>query len=344
MKEERKPLVSIIIVNWNGGLVFDDCLKTLEKLDWPKWELIVVDNGSTDGSENFPKKYKLPLKRFVLIRNKKNVGFAPANNQGYKASRGEYILLLNNDTKVPRDFLTLMIERMQQDSTIGAMQPKIRLMDKPDYLDNAGAFLTKTGFLKHWGFMDKDKKEFDRERIIFSAKGACLLTRSEVIEQAGGLFDDDFVSYFEDSDFCHRVWLAGYKVLFFPKTCIYHKLGYTSKRMSQIGINYNSLKNSIAAYFKNFGVFGLLAVWAPHVFLIFGLGFYYLARLRWNKAKMVFSAILWNFANAKLNLRKRRKIQKMRKVGDREIFNRVMHRVNILELFSHFLKVEANFK
>lgn len=340
----KKPLVSVIVINWNGGKVFADCLATLKDLDWSQWELIVIDNGSTDGSEKLPLKYELHCKRYVLIRNKENAGFAPANNQGWEKSRGEYILLLNNDTKVPKDFLSKMVERMERDKTIGVMQPKIKLMDKPQYLDNAGTFLTRTGFLQHWGFMEKDRPEFNKERIIFSAKGACLLTRAEVIKSAGGLFDSDFVSYFEDSDFCHRVWLAGYKVIYWPGTYIYHKLGFTSKRMSQIGINYNSLKNSIAAYFKNFGAFSLFSIWLPHIFLIFGLGFYYLVKFRWDKSVMVFRALGWNLVHVAANIKKRRVIQKLRKVSDREIFEQVMHKVNIVELFLHFLKVEANFK
>lgn len=333
----KKPLVSVIIVNWNGGKVFDNCLKTLKYLDYPRWELIVVDNGSTDGSQLLPRNYK-------LIQNKKNVGFAPANNQGVKVARGEYILLLNNDTKVPKDFLTLMVEKMESDKSIGAMQPKIKLMDKPDHLDNAGTFLTRTGFLKHWGFMEKDRKEFDKQRIIFSAKGACLLTRYDVIKKAGGLFDDDFVSYFEDSDFSHRVWLAGFKVIYYPGTFIYHKLGFTSKRMSQIGINYNSLKNSLTSYFKNLGTLSLFTVLLLHFLLILGLGFYYLGRLRFDKAKMVFAAIWWNFTHLKSSIKKRRKIQKLRKVSDGEIFKQVMRKTDIFKLFSHFVKVEANFR
>lgn len=339
----KSPLVSIVIVNWNGGKIFEDCLKTLKNLDYKSWELIVVDNGSIDGSQWLPRNFQFPISDFQLIQNKKNLGFAPANNQGVKALRGEYILLLNNDTKVPKDFLTKMVERMQGDPEIGAMQPKIKLMDKPSHLDNAGTFLTATGFLEHWGFMENDRREFDKERIIFSAKGACLLTKKEVIRKAGGLFDDGFVSYFEDSDFCHRVWLAGYKVLYYPATFIYHKVGYTSKRMSQIGINYNSLKNSISAYFRNLGGLSLLTIFSLHVLLILGLGFYYLVRFRWDKAKMVFGALWWNLINIRRNLKKRRSVQKLRKVSDRKIFKRVMHKVNMIRLFMHFLKVEANF-
>lgn len=339
----ENPLVSIIIANWNAGRVFKDCLRTLQKIDYPNWELIVVDNGSTDGSELYPQGFALKAKKVVLIKNKKNLGFAVANNQGWKKSKGEYILLLNNDTKVPADFLTKMVGRMEEDPSLGALQVKVKLMDKPEYLDNAGSFLTKTGFLEHWGFMEKDRKEFDRERVIFAAKGACLLTKTEVIKKVG-LFDDDFVSYFEDSDFCFRVWLGGWKVIYWPGTFIYHKLGYTSKRMSQIGINYNSLKNSVLSYFKNLSTLHLFTLWLPHVMIISGLGIFYLVKLNFKKAGMVFAALWWNIKHFNKAVRKRAKVQKRRKVSDSEIFRQTMHPVNLFQLFSHFLKVEANFK
>lgn len=339
-----KQLVSVIIANWNGGKIFENCIKSLKNLSYPKWELIVVDNGSSDGSEKYPEKYKLSCERYSIIKNKKNVGFAPANNQGLKIAKGRYILLLNNDTEVPVNFMNLMISRMEKDRTLGAIQPKIKLMDRPGFLDNSGTFLTQTGFLEHWGFMERDSKEFSKERIIFAGKGAALLIRSEVVKKAGGLFDDDFVSYFEDSDFCLRVWLSGYKVLYFPSAFVYHKLGYTSNKMPQVEINYNSLKNSISSYFKNFGILGLLTVFVPHLIIILGLCVYYIFTFKWDRARMVFSAIGWNIIHIKSNLRKRAMIQKLRKVSDQYIFSQVMHKANFFRLLSHFIKIEANFK
>src|SRR5690606_38016835 len=112
---KNKKLVSIIIVNWNGKEVLENCLRSLKGINYPNWELILVDNGSTDGSEKISTKH-------TLIKNNTNVGFATANNQGYKKAKGEYILLLNNDTKVTKNFLTEMVEKMENDNTIGAIQ------------------------------------------------------------------------------------------------------------------------------------------------------------------------------------------------------------------------------
>lgn len=132
-----KPLVSIIIANWNGGKVFEDCLISLARITYPNWELIVVDNASSDGSDRLVKKI---IKRARLIKNNSNVGFAKANNQALGSVNGKYILLLNNDTKVEKDFLSKMVGRMEEDVDIGVIQPKIFMMDKLGYLDNAGSF------------------------------------------------------------------------------------------------------------------------------------------------------------------------------------------------------------
>lgn len=322
------PAVSIVIANWNGGEVFEDCLASLNKLDYPNWELIVVDNGSSDGTE-----------KYVTVKNKENVGFAVANNQGVKRAKGEYILLLNNDTKVKPDFLTKLVERIEQDNTLGVIQPKILVMDKPTHLDSVGSFLTATGFLQHYGFLAKDGKKYNKEMVVFSAKGACLLIRKEVIAKVG-LFDADYVSYMEETDFCWRVWLAGYKILYYPKVKILHKVGMTSKRLQQMEVNYHSFKNRIATLFKNLNTINLVLMGTFHLFLLGGLGFYYLLRLRFRGAAIIGKAVLWNIFHLPMLMEKRAKVQAMRKVKDKELFRIILKPYNIKSMFSHFVRSE----
>ncbi|MDO8638521.1 MAG: glycosyltransferase family 2 protein [Candidatus Daviesbacteria bacterium] len=337
------PLVSIIIVNWNGGVIMIDCLKSLEKLNYSNWELILIDNGSVDGSEDSVKNFKLNFKKNILIKNNSNLGFAKANNQGLLNTKGEYVLLLNNDTKVTPDFLNILIEKMESDKSIGVVQPKIFLMDKKDYLDNTGTYLTKIGFLEHWGFMQKDGNEFNKEREIFSAKGACLLFRKSIAEKVG-LFDDKFFNYFEESDFCWRVWISGFKVMFIPDTYIYHKLGYSSKKQKQVVVNYHSMKNMLCAMIKNLEINNLVTIGGTHLFLIIGLSFYYLLKFRLGQFLMVWRAIFWNISNIEETLQKRKKIQQYRKATDKDIFEKVMHDISISQMIGHFNLVEANFK
>ena len=330
----KQSLVSIIIVNWNGGKVFKACLQSLSKIDYPNWELIVVDNGSTDGSDNYPNTKK-------IIKNKNNIGFAPANNQGVKKAKGKYVLLLNNDTKITKDFLTKLVKRAEEDKSIGVLQPKMFMMDKKGYLDNAGSYMTRLGFLEHWGFGQKDSKEFEKETEVFSAKGACMLIRKEVIEKVG-LFDKDFVSYFEESDFCWRVWLAGYKVLFYPEASIEHKVGFTIKRLDVANINYDYYKNRIASIIKNAGAFSLLTILPVHIAASIGIATVFFFRGSSKNASMILSAIWWNIVNISKTLNKRRKIQKLRKKSDKEIFRKLMRPVDIPKFYEDFKRVEKD--
>src|SRR5579859_8159478 len=115
----KEPKVSIIIVNFNGGDVFRECLSSLKKITYSNYELIIFDNASTDGTE-----------KLATIKNDKNIGFVGGNNEALKLAKGKYVLLLNNDTKVPSDFLNILVSKMESNEKIGVIQPKIYLMDK----------------------------------------------------------------------------------------------------------------------------------------------------------------------------------------------------------------------
>jgi len=341
--KKKFPKVSIIITNYNGGQVFWDCLKSVEKIDYPNFEVVIVDDGSKDGSCEKAKgsEWKGDFKFF---KNKKNLGFAGANNRGLEESGGDYILLLNNDTKVDKNLLTKLVGRLEKDLSIGVAQAKIRLMDKPTHLDNAGAFLTRTGFLSHWGFGKKDGKEYMKEREIFSAKGACMFIRRRVTDKLG-LFDADYVSYMEETDFCWRVWLAGWRIIFYPETFIYHKVGFTfSKQFNPVVVNYNSFKNRMLMLFKCLETKNLFTIFLPHIFFVAGLGFYYLFTLQFSKAKMICDSFIWNLRHFPKAVKKRKEIQKMRVKSDKELFKVILHKTNFAHMFANFRRVEKDMK
>lgn len=336
--ENNLPLVSIIIINWNGGKVLEDCLNYLSKIKYPNTELIIVDNGSTDGSLNFLKNQSIKL-----IKNHKNLGFAPANNQALKFCHGKYILLLNNDTKVHPIFLNLLVSKMESDPKIGVIQPKIFLMDKPGYLDNAGSFFTRIGFLEHWGFGRKDGSEFNVETEIFSAKGACMLIRKEVVNKVG-LFDEDFFSYFEESDFCWRVWLAGWRIIYFPKTFIYHKLGFTIRRLNVGNLNFHYYKNRIASLIKNLEFKNLIIILPTHLLISIGIAVAFLIKLQPKNSWMIVKAIWWNLISVNKIIKKRQKVQSLRKLSDDIIFHKLMHPINWKQYFQDFKRIEEDIK
>jgi GT2 family glycosyltransferase len=329
----KNPKVSILIVNFNGGKVFEECIKSLQKINYKNYEVIVVDNGS-DVKPILPKTYK-------LILNKENSGFVGGNNIGFKYVTGKYVLFLNNDTKVSPDLLKITIAKMESDSNIGVLQPKIYLMDKPGYLDNAGSFFTNIGFLDHWGFNKKDSPEFDKEREIFSAKGACMIARKDLIDKIG-LFDEEYFAYFEESDFCWRVWLASYKIIFYPKTYIYHKVGFTTKRGNVNRLNYLYYRNRIDSLIKNLEFKNLIWIVPLHVFLSFGIAILFLMRGSFKNFKLILLAIIWNGKNFFRIWKKRQAVQSLRKVSDADIFRRVGTSVNFLKHYGDFKRVEKD--
>jgi len=332
------------MANWNGGEVFNSCLKSLSQINYPNWELIVIDNGSGDGTTTLSLDRRFNIKRTYLVKNKINVGFAPANNQGVKIAKGEYLLLLNNDTLVDKDFLNIMVDKMENDPSVGVMQPKIRMMDTPGYLDNAGSFFTKIGFLHHWGFGKKDSKEFDQERDVFATKGACMLIRQSVLDKSGGLFDNDFVSYFEETDFCWRVWLIGLRVIYFPDTQIRHKVGFTIKRLDVGNINFHYYKNRIISLIKNLSFPNLLYILPLHLVFSVGISIAFLLKGQLKSAKMIAKAVFWNLTNITNTLKNRTIVQKLRAVSDQQVFTNLSKPTNIRKFILDFKRVSDDLR
>jgi len=332
----NQPLVSIIIVNWNGLEYLRDCFCSLEKNDYPNYEIIFVDNGSVDDSvkfvkENFPET--------IIIQNKNNLGFVGGNNEGYKYAKGKYILFLNNDTFVENNFLSLLVKAVEKDEKIGSVQPKLVRFDKQT-LDSAGSYLTDLGIFYHYGFLkDKNKEIYNKPRKIFSGKGAALLFSRKVLEIVG-LFDEDFFNYFEESDLCWRVWLAGYEVIYLPESVVYHKIGGTAGR-SEEGlaslIGFHSYKNRVCSLIKNLGFLRLIKILPLHIFVCFVISILFLFKGQFKYTFNIARALIWNIANIRKTWTKRAYIQKnIRKVSDKKLFPIIKKNPNFLYYLAFF--------
>ncbi|MDP2638263.1 MAG: glycosyltransferase family 2 protein [Candidatus Levybacteria bacterium] len=310
--------VSIIIVNLNGKVNLEICLNSLFKITYSPFEIIVVDNGSTDGSIDFLKK-KFPSVK--IVETNKNLGFAQGNNVGYRKSKGEYILLLNNDCIVTKNFLDKLVSCLKKNSTVGIIQPTIFFYRPGTSLhkkiNSVGSFFLKSGFLYHQDY----GKNFVRQKYlkpyeVFSAYGACLLVKREVVEKVG-LFDPDFFLYFEETDLCHRVWLAGYSVMVDPRVYVFHKGAQTSKKLPAAFVQFHSFKNKLYSYLKNLDFYHLIIMFVPHLFIseVGSLAYLFLGKPDYTLA--IQKAIYWNVKNYKTILKERKKIQKnIRRVKD----------------------------
>lgn len=331
IKNNMKELVSIIIVNWNGLRWLPDCFGSLAKQDWKEYEIIFVDNASKDDSvawvrKNYPKT--------KILINKENLGFSDANNVGYKIAKGKYILFLNNDTRVTKTFLTELVKVLKSDPTIGGAQSKILLMDHPDTHDSVGAFFTPTGFLLHYGFGAKDSPRYDKQIDLYTAKGACMMFKKEVlrkVEMDGNILDPSYFAYFEETDMCHRVWLAGYRVVYAYKSVIYHKMGATSSSMNNAFVQYHSFKNRINSYIKNLSGPWLLKTLPIHLLLCEGFSVISLLKGKCKLSWSIQKALWWNIGRLSITLRNRRYIQtNIRTISDDTMWTKMLKRPKLL--------------
>jgi GT2 family glycosyltransferase len=316
------PLVSILIVNFNGVSLLRDCLGSLRKVTYPRFEVVVVDNASTDGSVELLGQY--PEVR--LVRSERNRGFAGGNNFGLAACQGELVLLLNSDTIVTPGFLEPLVEYLQQHPQVGIVQGKMLLSRHGNVLDVCGSFLTRFGFLYHYGYWKPDGEKYHHSYPIFAAKGACLMFRRNILPAIGGyLFEEDFFCYYEETDLCHRAWLSGYEVHFVHGSVIQHLQGATSERTQASGFGVRQyLTNQTFALLSNLEAGSLLRM-MPGYFAVFlvSMG---AAAVTFNGP--MFGAHRHALTRTLLSLGKirahRRRIRQIRKVSDRAIFARVL--------------------
>lgn len=324
-------LVSVIILNWNQREYTLNCLKSLRKVRYKPIEIVVVDNGSSDGTVNEVKKRYPKVK---IISNTTNVGYAKGNNQGFAIAKGKYILFLNNDTEVTSDFVSELVKKISSKKSYGVVQSKLYWMSDKTKNDMVGAYMTPTGFVYYFGYGKSDLPTYMKAREIFFAKGASMITKREVVEKVG-LFDEDFITYFEEYDFCWRVWLAGWKIVYSPKSVVYHKLNLTGEMLKRPFTVYLTFRNRIASMIKNLSLGYLFVVMPVHIFLCLLVSvFYFLSDPKLGKA--VLSALGWNVSVLFKTLKKRHFIQKrIRKRSDLDIF--MKNKLMVFPPFKYYL-------
>jgi len=194
-------------------------------------------------------------------------------------------------------------------------------MYQPDKLDVCGTFWTSFGFLYHYGsYKDKNLAKYNRNMPIFSGKGACLLIKSEIIDKIG-LFDDDFWGYYEETDFCHRAWLAGYECWYYPHADCFHANGGTNAILFKNShIQFHNAKNKILSFLKNLEIGTLIKVLPVYLTLNFTVSIIWLLQGKVNNSLALHRALVWNITQFPSTLNKRKEVQKKRIKKDEEIF------------------------
>jgi GT2 family glycosyltransferase len=221
----KQPAVLIIILNWNGSADTLACLASLEKLEYPAYSTLVIDNGSTDNSvaairQHYP---HLPI-----IETGANLGYAAGNNVGLRYAQEQgyaYALLLNNDTEVAPDFLTPLVDICEQTPSIGAVGPKILFYDHPTTLWAAGAVIDwqQGGRTYMRGLQEIDRGQYNAVEDVDFVTGCACLVRCSLLANVG-LLDERFGMYYEETEWCVRIQRAGWRIVYVPTSKIWHKV------------------------------------------------------------------------------------------------------------------------
>jgi GT2 family glycosyltransferase len=295
----KVPRIAIIIINWNTYQLTFNCLKSLEASNYKNKTIFFVDNGSNDGSGD---KIALEFPEINYIKNEKNEGFTGANNKALNVilkQSFDYVLLLNNDTEVEPDFLSLLAASMDSDKNLAATQPLILDFPNKNTIWNAGgSFNIFFGLstTRYKGLIYKPKLKI--EKFTEWISGCCILVKITVIKEVG-LLDNRFFAYFEDVDWSIRMTNQGYKLGVVPKSIIYHHTSGSTKKNNTSNegnlspyAHYLNVRNHIYLIKKHTSFFNNIGSWIYQILKITSYSIYFILRGRFGKFKMVWRGVL----------------------------------------------------
>jgi len=294
------PKVSIITVNFNQSAVTIELLESLKRLSFKDFEVIVVDNASLDDPTPI---IKNAYSQAIVIRSKKNLGFAGGNNLGVEACKGEFLFFVNNDAELVADCIEKLLALFDSIPNLGAVSPKLCYYlpnQKPDIIQYAGATEVHplTGRNKTIGAGDSDIGQYSKAMPTAYAHGAAMMVPVKVIETVGKM-PDSFFLYYEELDWCEQIKRAGFQIFIEPNALVYHKESMSVGKLSLLKtyyINRNRIlfmrRNKSPLAFFVFSFF-LFVVSVPKNLLTFTFN------KEWEHLKTYLQAVLWNYSTQK---------------------------------------------
>jgi len=320
---KTENLISIVIVNWNGKQWLNKCLTSLSKQSYKNTEIIVVDNGSTDGSVNYIMKNFPKVK---IIKNKVNLGFPSANNLGVKESKGKYLLLINQDVWVENDFIQALYDYFQSHKFTVISPIERNYEYKRNHVFNSTIDIVGSPASYQTGYR-KDK--------LFFMSVAYLCKKSDYLETLG--FDDNYFAYYEDVDWFWRMSLMGKKFGYVDNVFIYHAGAGGSGK----GIKYRMFlwrnQNALQTLLKNYSAISLIFVLPLYFVQNLAEMLIFLLILKPQIAYSYIQGWIFNLQHLKLIIQKRRWVQKHRVVGDFEIIKKMYFGIGKLSLLKDYL-------
>ncbi|HWP58567.1 MAG TPA: glycosyltransferase family 2 protein [Candidatus Acidoferrales bacterium] len=299
--------MSIIVVNWNGEQLIDECLKALFCQTYPHYEVIFVDNGSADFSVSRVRQH-FPQAKVVELST--NTGFSGGNQAGARIARGEFLALVNNDARPDKAWLQNLLKPMLEDERVGFCSSKI-VIEATAKINSAGGAITSSGVGYDRG-LGEATGQYNHSEFVFGACAAAALYRRKMLDEIGFL-DEDFFLYCEDVDLSFRAQLAGWKCVYVPTAIVSHKWQATAGRLSDLHVYYHN-RNLEFVWIKNMPA-KLMLRYAHHkigqeLMDIFG---YCIRRGKW---RPFLRAKLDAIRMVPIMLKKRAAIQRTKKVSD----------------------------
>lgn len=289
----NNPLVSIIIINYQQAQITCDLLDSLCDIHYTHYELLLVDNGLLKDSTA---RYQRHHPHVKVINSKENRGFAGGNNLAIKQAKGDYILLLNNDTIVPANFLNPMVQLMEDQAKTGIVSPKIYFYDAPNTLQYAGTSVLsfKTGRGVDPAKNTVDHGQYDQLKKVPIAHGACMLIRKAVLEDIG-LLSEAYFLYYEELDFCERARQNGWDIYFTPDSYIHHLESSSVGKFSPLKTHYMFRNRWI--FIRKFGGKNYWSFLAYFWLISIPLNVFRFSKNReWKHLRALWDAILWNLS------------------------------------------------
>jgi GT2 family glycosyltransferase len=323
------PLVSIIIPNYNGKDFFEKLFKSLGVQSFRNFEVIVIDNHSSDGSvkvlsEVIPRFLSdIPVK--VLLSDK-NLGYCIANNRGLAASKGKYIIFLNNDTYVSSSWLEELVSVLDSNSRIAGCGSKI-IDAKTDMLQTAGELLDQHGWVG--SLLDIPKQSGILIDKFFYPSFVSVIIRRSLLEQSGAFDENLFIT--GDYDLCWRIRLLGFSFAASMASICYHYGSYTVRKFPDTARHYLLYKEKIYVLFKNFSFYNLVRRFPVSLTLMFSASAYKSLKLRQPYLHTLIRAFSWNLVNFKKLWLERKKVQSSRKVTDGDIESYMCRRFFVID-------------
>ena len=327
---------AIVILNWNGQKFLKDFLPFVMKFKRDSEEIFIADNASTDGSIEL---INSCFPEVTLIKLKENYGFSRGYNEALKQIDAKYYVLLNSDIEVTENWTKPLIDYLENNPSIAACQPKIKSWNNREQFEYAGAGGGYIDFLGYpfcrgriFNALEKDKGQFDDIQEVFWASGACLFVRSKVFHELGG-FDEDFFAHMEEIDFCWRAKNNGYKIVYNPKSTVFHIGGGTLPKNNPHK-TYLNFRNNFCLLYKNLPQNRLLLTFLYRMVLDGIAAFKFLFDGSYRDLASVFNAHMYFYRNLPKLHKKRKSLNQKRVSG--------IYKKNIA--WEHFIRGKTLFK